>query len=69
MKQALANAFGSDNVILNNETGVFTMTPTKKSYAVSENGKDSWKFVNIEASQRLIMEKLLPKQILERELN
>ncbi len=68
-KAAFANAFGSDNVSLDEETGLFTMTPVKKSYAISSNGQHTWKFVNVEASQRLIMEKLLPKKILDRELN
>ena len=69
LKTAFANAFGSEHVSLNEQTGVFTMTPAKKSYAISANGTTEWKFVNVESSQRIIMEKLLPKQILERELN
>ena len=69
IKLGLSNAFGSDKVQLEESTGTFTMTPIKRSYAISANGKSNWKFVNIEPTQRVIMEKVLPKQLLDRELN
>lgn len=66
---SLSNSFGSDKVTLNESTGLFKITPLKKTYAISNNGQSGWQFVNVEPTQRVIMEKLLPKQILDRELN
>lgn len=68
-KVGFANAFGSDNVKLDEATETFTVSPTKSSWAISKNGQDGWKFVNVEPKQRLLMEKLLPKELIEESIN
>lgn len=68
-KAALANTFGSESVSLNVATEVFTIAPIKTSWAISKDGTKDWKFVNVEPKQRLIMEKLLPKEIIEESVN
>jgi hypothetical protein len=62
---SLANTFGTDNVKLNEATGVFSIASHKKSCAISSNGETGWKFINIDPKQRLIMDKVLPKEIIE----
>ena len=69
LKAAFANTFGSDNVKLNEMTETFTISPTKNSWAISKNGQTGWKFVNVEPKQRLIMEKILPKVLIEESIN
>lgn len=64
-KNALINTFGVDNVKLDELTGFFTITPTKKSFAISQNGTTDWKFINIETGQQGLLEKVLPKEIME----
>ena len=64
-KNALINTFGADNVKLDELTGFFTITPTKKSFAISQNGITDWKFMNIETGQQGLLEKVLPKEIME----
>lgn len=64
-KLSLANTFGTDNVQLDEKTNVFTINAYKKSCAISTDGLDGWKFINIESKQRLLLDKILPKQILE----
>jgi len=68
-KAAFSNTFGSDNVKLDEATETFTLSPKKQSWAISKNGQDEWKFVNIEPTQRLIMEKLLPKVLIEESIH
>lgn len=65
IKNSLINSFGSNNVNLDESTGFFTLTPSKKSCAISKDGLNDWKFINIEKNQMLIMEKILPKEILD----
>lgn len=69
LKAAFANTFGSDNIKLNEATETFTITPTKSSWAISKNGQTGWKFINVEPKQRLIMEKILPKELIEESVN
>lgn len=64
-KTALANVFGSDNVKLDEATETYTLSPRKNSWAISKNGQTDWKFVNVEPGQRLIMEKILPRELIE----
>jgi hypothetical protein len=68
-KQAFANAFGSDNVKLDESTETYTITAAKSSWAISKNGQTGWKFVNVEPKQRLIMEKILPKELIDESIN
>lgn len=66
---ALANTFGSNNVQYNAEKDQFSVIARKKSIAISSNNGRDWKFINIDGAQRLILEKVLPKEIVERELD
>jgi|GEM_PF-1200947 len=68
-KAAFANAFGSDNVKLDEATETYIISAAKSSWAISKNGKDGWKFVNVEPQQRLLMEKILPKGLIEESIN
>jgi len=68
-KAALANTFGSDNVKVDEVTETYTISPTKKSWAISKNGQDGWKFVNVDPKQRVLMEKILPKQLIDESIN
>lgn len=63
MQMGLANKFGPDNVSYDDNTGYFKINAEKKSIAISENGKTNWKFINVEPEQRILMEKLLPKEV------
>lgn len=65
IQMGLANKFGPDNVSFDEKTGFFKINAEKKSIAISENGKTNWKFINVEPEQRVIMEKLLPKEVRE----
>jgi len=66
---AFSNTFGSDHVKLDESTETFTITPNKSSWAISKNGQTDWKFVNVEPRQRILMEKILPKALIEESLN
>ncbi|HKG05606.1 MAG TPA: hypothetical protein VKB19_04075 [Pedobacter sp.] len=66
---AFANTFGSDNVKLDEATETYTLTPTKSSWAISKNGQTGWKFLNVEPKQRILLEKILPKVLIEESLN
>ncbi|MNR58497.1 hypothetical protein D3C85_1795120 [compost metagenome] len=68
-RQAFANAFGSDNVKLDEATETYTITAAKSSWAISKNGQTDWKFINVEPNQRLIMEKILPKELINESIN
>lgn len=68
-KSMLIYTFGSDNVKLDFVSEIFTITPTKFSWAISKNGVSDWKFINIEPAQQIILEKILPKEIIEESVN
>jgi hypothetical protein len=65
LKAGLANTFGTDNVKLDEATSFFMITARKKSCGISADGLNGWKFVNIEPRQRLLSDKILPKEIIE----
>lgn len=64
-KTALGKTFGVENVKLNDKTEVFTLTPIKKSYAISKNGITNWKFVNVEANYKELLKTTLPEEVLQ----
>jgi hypothetical protein len=65
MKATFANIFGTDRVKLDESTEIFTLNPSKSSWAISGNGQTGWKFINVEPGQRIIMEKILPKELID----
>jgi len=68
MKEAIAQGFKTE-VKLDEATETFTMAPTKTSWAISKNGQTDWKFFNVEPGGKLIMEKLLPKELIDESIN
>ncbi|QDO94571.1 hypothetical protein FNB79_11540 [Formosa sediminum] len=65
-KASFEQTFGAENVSYNTETGVYNINAVKDAYAISENGKTDWKFLVIEKSQKIILEKILPKTLIDR---
>jgi len=65
-KLSLEQTFGSENVKYNDETGFFEIQSQKEVYAFSENGESDWKFLVIEKKQKMILDKLLPKELAEK---
>lgn len=63
MQLAFANKFGSDNVKYIEETRTFDINSQKKGLAIAPNGSSDWKIMTIESEQKVMMEKLLPKEI------
>ncbi|GAA4902932.1 hypothetical protein [Mucilaginibacter defluvii] len=60
---SLKNNFGADNVKLDDATGWFDIAANKKVCAISANGQSNWKFIVLEPKQRLLIDKVLPKEI------
>ncbi|MCX2682077.1 hypothetical protein OOZ15_19160 [Galbibacter sp. EGI 63066] len=65
-KLSFEQTFGSDNVKYNEETGFFEIQSQKDVYGISENGQTDWKFLVIEKKQKVILEKILPKELIEK---
>ncbi len=66
MKSTFESAVGTDNVAFDDETGFFTVTVDQKTVAISDDGKDGWKYLNFDKSQAAILGPLLPASILEK---
>lgn len=66
---ALANTFGSNNVQYDPKKEEFSVLAKKRSYGMSSNDGRDWKFINIDRTQRVMLERILPKEILARELD
>lgn len=66
---ALANTFGSNNVQYDPKKEEFSVLAKKISYGMSSNNGRDWKFINIDRTQRVMLERILPKEILARELD
>jgi hypothetical protein len=65
-KLSLESTFGSGNVEYNEKTDFFQIQSQKDVYGISENGENNWKFLVIEKKQKMILEKLLPKELSEK---
>jgi len=66
IKLSFEKSFGSGNVKYNEETGFFEINAQKQAYAISKDGITDWKFLVVESKQKFILEKLLPKQLVEK---
>ncbi len=66
MKLSLEKPFGSGNVKYNEETEYYEIHSIKIAYGISENGTSDWKFVVVESKQKMILEKILPKELTEK---
>ncbi|GAB7258326.1 hypothetical protein [Polaribacter sp. BM10] len=65
-KLSLESTFGSENVVYNEKTDFFEIQSQKDVYGISESGEKNWKFLVIEKKQKMILEKLLPKELSEK---
>ncbi|RZK10459.1 MAG: hypothetical protein EOO46_10675 [Flavobacterium sp.] len=63
---SLEKTFGSENVKYNKETDFFEILVEKQVYAISKNGKNDWKFLVLDKEQKMILSKLLPKDLLDK---
>ncbi|SFB55176.1 hypothetical protein [Algoriphagus aquimarinus] len=66
LKVSFEQTFGIDNVKYNEETEFFEIQSQKEVYAISINGETDWKFLVIEKNQKVILEKILPKELSEK---
>ncbi|SFD43721.1 hypothetical protein [Algibacter pectinivorans] len=65
-KLSLESTFGSENVEYNEKTEFFKIYSEKKVYGISKNGKSNWKFLVLEKGSKIILDKLLPKELAEK---
>jgi len=65
-KLSFEQNFGSENVKYNKETDFFEILVEKQVYSISKDGKKDWKFLVIEKKQKVLLEKLLPKELVEK---
>jgi hypothetical protein len=64
-KENLQVKYGEDNVKFDEKTNWFEITVTKNAFAISPDGKTNWKFIDFDPNQRGLMEKILPKEIID----
>ena len=62
----LEETFGSGKVGYNEGTEFFEIQSQKDVYAISENGQTDWKFLVIEKEQKMILDKILPKELVDK---
>lgn len=64
-KTAFQETFGSENVVYDEKSGFFEIQSEKDVYGISHDGKTGWKFLVLEKNQKMILEKLLPAQLIK----
>ncbi len=64
--QSFNKTFGKENVSFNDNTKFFKIKSKNYILAVSTNGKDHWKFLQIDPNLGDIYTKIIPKDILEK---
>ena len=64
-KTAFQETFGSENVVYDEKSGFFEIQSEKDVYGISQDGKTRWKFLVLEKNQKMILEKLLPAQLIK----
>ncbi|AZQ42869.1 hypothetical protein [Nonlabens ponticola] len=62
---SLENSFGAGNVAHDQKNDLYTIQSEKKVYAISQDGKDEWKFLVLERDQKATLQKLLPQELLQ----
>lgn len=65
INEAFIKLFGAENVSLDLATNSFSITAVKTCWAISVDGLTDWRFLTIEEGQRPLLEKILPKEIVE----
>jgi len=63
--KSFEKTFGKENVNFNSVTNYYSIHQNKNAYAISNNGTDSWKFIEIDKQQKVLLEKLLPQEIIK----
>lgn len=63
MQETFAKQYGKNNVKFDKETGYFTLTPTKKAVAISEDGGTNWTYIAAEPQQKQLVETILPDAV------
>ncbi|MFC4815548.1 hypothetical protein [Flavobacterium sp. GCM10023249] len=58
--------YGADNVRYNSGTDFFEIIIQRPVYAISNDGKINWKFLVVEKQQMSMLEKLLPKELIDK---
>jgi hypothetical protein len=66
IKLSLEESFGSENVKYDEVEDVFEVNAQKQAYAISNNGKEDWKFLVIDTKQKFLLDKLLPKKLADK---
>lgn len=64
--KGMQDAYGKENVSVDKKTGYVTVSKSNVVCCVSKNGLNDWKFVSIEKQQMSLLQKFLPKEILDR---
>jgi hypothetical protein len=65
-KNTLIQIYGEKYVQYDSKTEIFEIYSEKQAYAISENGTTGWKFVVIEKKLKPLLEKFIPKQLIEK---
>ena len=65
-KLSFEQNFGSENVQYNEKTEFFEIQSQKDVYGISENGETNWKFLVLEKDSKIILDKILPKELAEK---
>ncbi|MFD0964355.1 hypothetical protein [Pseudofulvibacter geojedonensis] len=65
-KLSFEQNFGSENVKYNEKTEFFEIYSEKDVYGISVNGETNWKFLVLEKDSKIILTKLLPKELAEK---
>jgi hypothetical protein len=65
MQLTFEKMFGEGNVKYNEKTEFYDIYAEKDVYAVSKDGKTDWRFIVVDKDQKLMLGKLLPKQIID----
>lgn len=63
---SLGGTFGEENVSYDSTSSSFDIFTTKDSYGKSKDGKTSWKFIDIDPNNMVLLEALLPAKLLQK---
>ncbi|MBU2951391.1 hypothetical protein KO493_11850 [Tamlana agarivorans] len=65
-KLSFEQNFGSENVQYNEKMEFFEIYSEKDVYGISVNGESNWKFLVLEKDSKIILDKILPKELSEK---
>lgn len=61
----LEGTFGVENVSYDASNSSYEILSAKDCYAKSQDGKTNWKFIDVDSNNMMIMNMVLPKQIID----